>query len=328
MREKRIPLPQVLGQALRLCGLDARPALKQAGLPLDLLERQGVHLHLSEYLALWQAFDHCLPEGYVLQLVQAVRPSTFDPVVFSALCSADFNTAVVRLRLFKALLGPMRLVVDANDQFTKVAYQVEGVPALALPTGLIHTEVTFFVGLVRMATEHPVTPRGITVPCKTSTPRVLQAFWGCQLTEGDEVSVVFDAVDARRPFVTENQAMWETFEPAFKQRLLDLQASAGLLEKVRAQLIERLPSGQVGMADVAAQLLMSSRTLQRRLGEEGTTFQAVLRSAREELAHQYLKTSALSGSQIAYLLGFDSPNSFSRAFHQWKGTTPEQYRLQ
>ena len=44
------------------------------------------------------------------------------------------------------------------------------------------------------------------------------------------------------------------------------------------------------------------------------------------LANHYLKTSTMSGSEISFLLGFEDPNSFFRAFHTWTGRTPELVR--
>ncbi|CAN7594677.1 helix-turn-helix domain-containing protein [Acidovorax delafieldii] len=72
---------------------------------------------------------------------------------------------------------------------------------------------------------------------------------------------------------------------------------------------------------------MSKRTLQRRLGNEGLTFQSLVNQTREELARHYLSQTKLSNSEISFLLGFENSNSFFRAFHEWTGTTPEALRL-
>jgi AraC-like DNA-binding protein len=53
---------------------------------------------------------------------------------------------------------------------------------------------------------------------------------------------------------------------------------------------------------------------------------AVLNRTREELARHYLGSSALTGAEISFLLGFEDPNSFFRAFHSWTGETPERVR--
>ena len=71
---------------------------------------------------------------------------------------------------------------------------------------------------------------------------------------------------------------------------------------------------------------MSPRTLQRRLKDEGQTFQSLVNGIREELALNYLKTSDISRAKISFLLGFENPNSFFMAFHAWTGETPQQAR--
>jgi AraC-like DNA-binding protein len=77
---------------------------------------------------------------------------------------------------------------------------------------------------------------------------------------------------------------------------------------------------------VADQLGLTSRTLQRRLTEAGVTFQQLLEEARRELARHYLSRSRLELNETAYLLGYDEASSFFRAFQQWEGTSPNQWR--
>jgi len=144
--------------------------------------------------------------------------------------------------------------------------------------------------------------------------------------KSDFNGVTFSAQDAERPFLTANDAMWSFFEPQLNQRMQDLTKSATYTEKVRACLMEFLASGQYSVDDVASHLAVSRRTLQRHLSNEGTTFQEILDGLREKLARHYLSKSAYSSAQIAFLLGYEDPNSFSRAFRAWTGKTPERVR--
>ena len=77
---------------------------------------------------------------------------------------------------------------------------------------------------------------------------------------------------------------------------------------------------------MATRLGTSGRTLQRRLQEEGTTFQGLLGEPRHALARHYLQTTTLSSAEISFLLGFEDPNSFFRALSAWTGETPERAR--
>ena len=84
---------------------------------------------------------------------------------------------------------------------------------------------------------------------------------------------------------------------------------------MRGELLELLPSGSSSAGDVARKLAVSKRTLQRRLQSEDTSYQSVLNDVRKDVATRYLSNSSLSSAEIAYLIGFEDPNSFFRAFH-------------
>jgi AraC-like DNA-binding protein len=77
------------------------------------------------------------------------------------------------------------------------------------------------------------------------------------------------------------------------------------------------------MQAVARAFALSSRTLQRQLKSENVTFQCVLNETREALAQHYLAQGRLTVAEIAFLLGYEDPSSFYRAFHSWTGQTPQ-----
>lgn len=162
----------------------------------------------------------------------------------------------------------------------------------------------------------PAPPRG------TKHLAEVEAWLRARVERGDTTLVRFSRLDATRPFLTANAGMWDFFEPELRRRLNDLSGDATLGAKVRAALIELLPAGSGSARSVARQLGISTRTLQRRLGDEGITFQALLADLREQLARHYLTESTLSLTEIAFLVGYDNPSSFHRAFNQWTGATP------
>jgi AraC-like DNA-binding protein len=77
---------------------------------------------------------------------------------------------------------------------------------------------------------------------------------------------------------------------------------------------------------VAKELGMSERTLQRRITDEGTTFRELLNETRRELARQYLGNELVEINEAAFLVGYEDPNSFYRAFRSWEGKTPAEWR--
>lgn len=91
---------------------------------------------------------------------------------------------------------------------------------------------------------------------------------------------------------------------------------------LRLQLQGELPRKEL----IAQQLQMNARTLQRRLSEEGTHYQALLNELRQEMAQHYLRNTALGIDEIGVRLGFAEPRSFHRSFKQWTGMTPGAWR--
>ena len=151
-------------------------------------------------------------------------------------------------------------------------------------------------------------------------------YFGVIPVKGDAILISFSAGDAAKPFLTENAQMWAYFEPGLRKRLSEVSTEEGMTERVRGALLEMLPSGQTSVDDLARRLFVGRRTLQRRLGEEGTSFKTVLTGVREELARHYITKSELPYPQISFLLGYEDPNSFFRAFRSWTGATPDSIR--
>lgn len=81
------------------------------------------------------------------------------------------------------------------------------------------------------------------------------------------------------------------------------------------------------LCDAAQALKMTARTLNRRLKDEGTSFQDIKDALRRDMAIRALQQSTESIEQIAFDTGFSAPANFHRAFRRWTGRTPGSYRL-
>jgi len=81
------------------------------------------------------------------------------------------------------------------------------------------------------------------------------------------------------------------------------------------------------ISDVAQQLCLSARTLQRRLADAGHSFQSVVDEARRRLATRMRGETVYSLSEVAFMTGFADQSAFTRAFKRWEGQTPRSYRV-
>ena len=140
-------------------------------------------------------------------------------------------------------------------------------------------------------------------------------------------ALLFNKSDMDLPFVTYNADLLATVAPQLEAELAQQLAQKTFSEQAKGILKQLLAGQRPGIQDLARELHLSTRTLQRRLTEQGITYQRLLDEARRELARHYLLHSSRELNETAYLLGYEDANSFFRAFHHWEGTSPGQWRL-
>ena len=309
-------------------GIDYADVLRRALLPEDLLNRENVRLTTESFFRFFAALDASVDDStFWVRLAEATSPEFFEPPVFASLCSPDLATAAERLARFKPLIGPISIGIRDDADGLELTYRWKDAP-VEQPAYMHGLEALFVTRLARLGTRERIQPTSVIVPELPRDPLPFEDYLGIRLTRGEVIRVTFDAADAHRPFLSANRAMWNIFEPELRKRLSDLEGDATFADRTHAVLMEALPSGQVGMDNVARRLGVSSRTLQRRLRDEGTTFKEVVDDTRESLALHYLRSTRLTATEIAFLLGFDEATSFFRAFQRWTGTTPETLRQQ
>jgi AraC-like DNA-binding protein len=96
--------------------------------------------------------------------------------------------------------------------------------------------------------------------------------------------------------------------------------------RIRDEVRRAVETGKPELGAVARALGMSTRTVQRRLRVEGTSFHGVVANVREELARNYLTNHTLTLVQVSVLLGFSEASAFTRAFKRWTGSPPSRWR--
>ena len=308
-------------------GISAANVMRRARLPADLFAREQAKLTTVDYYALWQALDEESGDPNLpIRIGDAISVEAFSPPIFAALCSPTLEIAARRIAAYKPLIGPMRLTVSAEEAELELGFHWRS--QTDPPDLLAHAEIVFWVALARIGTREQVRPLRVTVPHPPADRAAFGKYLGCEIEAAPSQAMAFAAADASRPFLTANEAMWTFFEPELRRRLGELDRDASTSDRVQAALIELLPTGATTMSDVARSLAISTRTLQRRLQDEGTSFQAALNAIRQSLASHYLQDEAMTVGQISFLLGYENPTSFYRAFHSWTGKTPERARTE
>ena len=109
-------------------------------------------------------------------------------------------------------------------------------------------------------------------------------------------------------------------------KMESLRLSDDPLNAARQLIVKQLEDDGVELAGIAAQLNLSTRSLQRLLQEQGLSFTQLVDGVRRELAERYLADATLDLTDIAFLLGFSEQSAFQRAFKRWMGKTPAAFR--
>ena len=88
-----------------------------------------------------------------------------------------------------------------------------------------------------------------------------------------------------------------------------------------------LSEGIPALSDIARELGMSGRTLQRRLRERGLSYQTLVDESRRQLAMRLLRQTDFALIEVAFMTGFSGQSAFTRAFKRWAGQTPRSFRI-
>lgn len=325
--KKAVALDRGWSIVLRDLGIQAENVLRRAGLPRDLLARDQSQVTVEEYFRMVYALEAEADDPELpIRLGLASSPESFHPAIFAALCSPDLTVAVKRIAQYKRLIAPVTLMIEDGPGGLFVGMQWDD-PIVAVPPLLGATELVFLTQIARIGTREHISPLRVESAYRMEPVEAYEAFFGVTPASGTKHGVTFSSVDARRPFLTASESMWETFEPELRRRLTKVEASSALSERVRSVLLESLPSGEASIEITARRLGLSARTLQRRLRPEGSSYKEIVRRTREQLAHHYLTNTDLPYVEIGFLLGYEELSSFFRAFRAWTGRTPESVRL-
>jgi AraC-like DNA-binding protein len=153
-----------------------------------------------------------------------------------------------------------------------------------------------------------------------------RAYFGANARFGQRASgVVFAARDFDLPIPDRDPQLYELVTEFIEQRFPTREPVLGT--RVRAIVERLLTGGNCTHVGVAAMLGMHPRTLQRRLREEGASFESIKDDVRREVALRYLKQPAVPLTRIADLLGYSSTSVLSRSCYRWFAASPRQMRM-
>jgi AraC-like DNA-binding protein len=323
----RFRISSALARRLEAVGLSPAAILRQAHLPVSLFDQEKVLLTTEEFFALYRAIAEVSHDPAIgLKLGTEDRVERYDPITIAAICTRSFRDAVERLGRYKQLTCPEKidLVERGNEcavHFTWLLADEEE------PAVLVDVCFAWILTIARRGMGRPINPKRVEFQRPETYRGVYERHFHCPIKfKAAKNVLVFNQADVDADFATYNADLLAAVAPQLEAELKQQLAEKNLREQVKGTLKRLLAGQRPAVQHVARELRLSTRTLQRRLTEDGATFQQLMEEARRELARHYLLHSSLELNETAYLLGYEDASSFFRAFHDWEGTSPGQWR--
>jgi AraC-like DNA-binding protein len=324
---KHFRVPGRLAIKLEELGVSVPTVLRRAGLPRNLFEQARVLVSTSELFALWHAIDHVSSDPLIgLKLGIETKTERFHPMAIAALSTENLVAASEHMARYKKLTAPEEILVELDGEEFTVGFRWL-LAVDAEPWTLTDYCFSWMRSLARHGSGTQLNPLRAEYVQERTNVRQIERSLGCEVIVGAPRNViVFRASHATKPFVTRNAELLDLLAPQFEEQLRQYKEEDGFIELVRRTIQERLTGQRPSIEAVSQALHMGPRTLQRRLQDSGSSFQRILDEARHQMARYYLSNSALELNEAAYLLGFEDPNSFGRAFRTWEGMPPSDWR--
>lgn len=319
---------RILGRLLETYKIDASQLYREAGLDLSLADKPHARFPFDRVAAAWGRAAELTGKPHLgLEITQHFRPTDFHGLAVAFLASHDLRKALERFARYHVVVNTsfvMRLE-QHSDRLDLVCPTIH--VSDAARRVIQDARAAVVVGLSRIGANGVLDPLQVefTYPAPIDDSQHV-ALFRCPVAFGaPEWRVSFRAGDVDRPFLASNRELARANDQVLDSVCKGLRED-DLVSRVKLAMVHELPSGTPSEEAIAKAVSMSSRSLQRRLAEEGTSFTALLAVVRKELAEQYVENPKMPVTEISYMLGFSDVSSFSRAFKRWTGRSPAASR--
>ena len=267
-------------------------------------------LHLGEYLSLSAA-------GLIVQIAQSSRTvleALNYMVEYANLGCQSLPFALKELPTeWELSLTPKEPWLAQSPQ--SVRQTVDGSLVFSIREFHTLTRQQYFPKRIHLAYKQP-----------TDTTEYHRIF-KCPVLFNQPITAIYlEKSQVQEKVVTSDYRLLQILIQYAQEKLAAMEGELGFATIVKQSIINLVKPQFPTIEQVASNLNLSVRTLQRRLKEEGLTYKAVLDELRKQFALDYLKNKDLSVKEIAYLLDYAEPSSFIRSFRRWTGKSPKEFR--
>ena len=318
-----------VADALKTEGLDVAALFHEAGLDTRALSDPDARFPTEGVSRLWQlAVARSGNPAIGLLTSNVVRPASFDVVAYTMMSSPNLLGTLKGVARYVGIVSDAASVaVTEGHDGCRMTLELFG-GGQPVPRQRFEFDLMTILSFCRWVANRDLRPLALELRFPPpADPQPYRDAFKCPLHFNAAVNaLLFAGADVIAPLPTAHPLLAEVHERLASEHLQRLD-HAQTSSRARAAILRRVADGEPRRAEIAKELEMRERTLQRRLEAEGTSFQRLLDDTRRELAQQYLGQTDFSLADACYLLGFRDLSSFFRMSKRWFGTSPRQYRL-
>jgi AraC-like DNA-binding protein len=316
---------KAIGRALDAAGCDGAALLAQAGFDLHDLDGPNARCPLINNTRLWElAVAATGDPAFGLKVASHIKHTTFHALSYGLAASSTLHEAFERLRRY------CHVASDAvSYEFSRCSggYELIIHPSADVAFESMDMLVAAHLRMCRSLIGRDFSP--LSIELRRPAPARIEDFerlLRAPLAFGAARNrLAFDRDSIERALEGGNPEL-ARYSDVIALQYLSRIGRDDIQSRVREALLRRLEGSEPSQEEIAEHLYMSARTLQRKLGDSGTTYKELLDDTRRALALAYLSAPQHSVNEITYLLGFSSGSCFTRAFRRWTGHSPSVWR--
>jgi AraC-like DNA-binding protein len=306
---------------------DPAALFRRAGIDPNLLQMPGARIRSGPVNQAWRMASEIIDDPcFGLLGAKFWHPSYMHALGYAWLASHSLRDAFNRFVRYLHIVSEAASVTlkDVSDRYTVI---IDANTAGLRVQAQIDLTMAVLHHICRLNFGEDLYPMSVSFihPPPACPERYREIFKSPVYFSAAEDSITFSLADVDRHLPGANAVLARVNDQLMIDYLAKLD-SENIIQRVKAAIIDNLPSGEVSHDKVAPAVNMSARSLQRKLKDQGTSFRSLLDETRRDLADSYIRDMETDLTEIAFLLGFSEHSAFSRAFKRWTGKSPKASR--
>jgi len=314
------------------CGVDRGHLLAASGLSAEALEQSDGRVPSARYLALWRVIERATGDADLgLHFAESeLIEGEYGVVGFLAMTSPTIGDAVARAVEFQPLIkehATSQLRHDARGAILQETWCRELTSSSRGSRGPADHALASYMVLGRRWTHGQFAAREVRF--SHARPRDTSAYerlFRCPLAFDQPEDALVLGRDALALPLHASQPDLRVYLESLARTALEKRRPGELSDSVREAIQGSLSEAEVGLPRIARRLGLSTRTLQRRLEDQGLVFRDLVDDVRRAEAVTLVRGTDLPLLEVSERLGYSEAKAFRRAFRRWTGVAPADLR--